>query len=1285
MPEWTEEQKQVIASRGQDLLVSAAAGSGKTAVLVQRILEKILDPHSEIDIDRLLVVTFTNAAAASLREKIRLRLEEASAGEDPARAGKARRQLSMLAGDHIETIDRFCREIVLDHADALEIDPSFRIADEGERKLLQSEAVSQIMEESLSDPSEEWQRDYRDFARLYAPGKTDAKLEDLILRFYEFSMSHEFPRMWRHHCADLYRDETDSGQWVQDLTDSLNKKMGEIHESLLAGLAICRRVGGPYHYAQAMEAHAALTDRLCNCSSPAAYAALLESFPWPRPGRKKSGKDAPPVEEDLEKQVKKIRERAKKSLDDLAENLFYAPEDTIRKARLDTARYMDVLVRLTDLFEERFEKEKRARNIADFSDVAHWALQVLIRVGEDGLPVLDERGEYAYTPLAREYAEYFREIYIDEYQDSNRVQELLLQSIAKSGGRFMVGDMKQSIYRFRMADTGIFLEKASTYSKQENAAQRRIDLHCNFRSRKEVLEAVNLVFGQIMRQEIGGVEYSREEALRPGYQFPEYEPGDPGDGPDLLPELILAERGDVPDASSAAQAEAEVVAKRILAMVGRLPVYNKETGEYAPAAFGDITILLRTAAGWAQTFSRVLDANGIPNRPDASTGYFDSVEVRTILSYLSILDNPRQDIPLAACLRSVIGGLDDNALAVICAQTERGPLYQRILAYRESGRDPGIRKKLEEFLRTAKRLRSLVKDTPIHILLWRIFDETGFERKISLTPGGRQKKANLALLVDMAMTYEETSYRGLFHFIRYIEKLRKAQTDIGQASEHTGRENLVRIMTMHKSKGLEFPIVFVCGLNKKHNLQDARGTLVLHERLGAGLDYCDAAHRWKMTNRIRSVIAGRIRTDAIGEELRVLYVAMTRAEQKLILTGCVDSRKKAVERALDVRTQTQKQLSTAVVEGAGSMLDWILAALARHETERGFFDSGRWDGPEFCESDAAALPGQILIRTGQELMSSHERQSAEEENRLEELLAPDAEPVSDPALRNRLAFMLSRGYEWAEGREGMPGKLSVSALKEKAYREELLRILKEDGGMLLTEAGSLIPAPDPAADPEPEGMLPAPLAMSAPHEAVNIPVPEFMKETSAIRQRKGTEVGTAYHLVLASLDLTADRTKAQIAARLESMLKCDKIQKDEASGIDPEKIEVFVSSPLGRRMAHAAQEKKLWREQPFVIGKKASEIRADWSEDETILIQGIIDAFFLEEDQVVLVDYKSDRARNGEEESLVRRYREQFRIYADALEKLLMKKVKEAWLYSLSLGKAIPVSLSDEEQHNEVD
>ena len=1275
---WTEEQSQVIASRGQTLLVSAAAGSGKTAVLVQRILDQLLDPSHPADVDRMLVVTFTKAAAGQLREKIRRRLEEAAGGEDPKRAEEAVRQLALLSGDHIETIDSFCKEVVADHADLLGIDPAFRIADDGEQKLLQADAAAQVIEEAYASEDPEYARSVQEFSELYAPGKTDRSLEDLILKFYTFSQSHPFPRLWRRECARQYRADAEGSAWKDAMTALTRMKVSELRLLIRQALEICLEPEGPYHYASALQSHERLFGALENCTQPGEFGSILRNRVWDRPGTKKRGKNAPFVDPAKEQNVKDIREGAKKELEKLEGNLFPCGEEEIVRLQEETARYMDVLVSLTDRFEDAFWQMKQERGIADFSDVAHGALRVLIRTDENGYPVTDDRGGYVPTEQAWEYADYFEEIYIDEYQDSNSVQEILLWSISRDAGtghnRFLVGDVKQSIYRFRMAEPELFVEKAAAWSPDEEAAERRIDLHRNFRSRGCVLDLVNLIFRQIMRREIGGVEYDDTQELKQGFPFPE-------DTEETCPELILVQKEDVPQARDRIEAEACAVAQRILAMAGRQQVYDKDRQACRPMRFGDIAILLRTSRGWAETFSRVLAEHGIPNRAGANTGYFDAPEVRTLLSYLHVLDNPRQDIPLAASLRSRIGHLNDRELAMVRAFSAEGSLYESVTAYLERGPEEAIREKLKAFTDRVDSLRRRVRDTPVHLLLWQILDETGFAEAVSASEGGRQKKANLDLLVDKAIAFEATSYRGLFHFIRYIEKLRKGSMDFGKAESGSADEDMVHIMTMHASKGLEFPVVFVSGLAKQHNQSDARSQLSLHGRLGAGIDHVDPRLRVRRPNRISSVISQQIMCDSIGEELRVLYVAMTRAEEKLILTGCVNDLEKTLSKMAAKRSWPEEKFAGTDILGASSMLDWVLWGLLRHESTRAFFDRERWNLPAAAPCGAAERPGRIRILTAGDLFLDAEQRKMEEAGRVLTLADVDPDTVYDPELDTWFRRMLTTGYSHA-GLEGMPGKLSVSELKHEGYAAEMARLEEMEPAVPMDSvAGGQPEEPGSAAGagPEPAGTVAGETAAAAgagPGAGAGepeVPVPQFLQEQE--QKMSGTARGTAVHAVLAALDFTQEPYPGQVAALLETMVKCDRIQKEEAAAVDPAKIEAFQASDLAARMRKAARQGKLLLEQPFVIGRKGDEIREDWSGDETVLIQGIIDAFFLEEDHIVLVDYKTDRARPGDEKSLERRYRTQFELYRDALEMLLDRKVTEGWLYSLSLGRAIAVDL----------
>ena len=1260
---WTDEQRSVIDSRDQSLLVSAAAGSGKTAVLVQRILDQILDRAHPVEIDRMLIVTFTNAAAMQLREKIRNRLEEvqdeASAAGDERILDLATRQLSLLAGDHIETIDRFCKEVVLDHASQIGIDPSFRIGDDGELKLLQSDAAQQVIEEAYAAEDPKWAKDFRAFSQLYAPGKTDRRLEDLILRFYDFSQSHAFPRIWRRECAMNYKGDAAGSEWMKSFLSTVLMTVRELHVLHRSAVDVCRQEDGPAHYLDAMEDDERILNALEGCRQAEEYRSVLSGLSWT--GLKRAKKKGPYVDPAKQEYAKNVRDKVKKGIDAIYKKMFPLPEEDIDLLRNETARYMDVLADLTDAFEDAFSRMKADRNIADFSDVAHSALRILIETDENGAPVKNENGSYIPTRTAAEYADYYDQIYIDEYQDSNPVQELLLWSVSKvprgQQNRFMVGDVKQSIYRFRMADPGIFNEKAQTWSADKESEERRIDLHANFRSRKCVIDAVNLIFRQIMRQEVGGIEYDDREELKPGYPYPD-EPGD------MVPELLLAQKEDYPDAGDKIFAEAQMVARRILDMAGRMKIYDKETKTYRPVTYGDITILLRTSGDYVRTFARVLSDHGIPCRSGSNTGYFDAAEVRTILSYLTVLDNPRQDIPLAAALRSEIGRLDDRELALIRTCSRDTSFYDSVLRYMECGEDEALLGKLDRFMSMTRLLRTYVKDTPIHILLWKIFDETGYADRVLASEGGRQKRANLDLLVDKAIAYEETSYRGLFHFVRYIEKLRKGEMDFGLAESPGESGNEVRIMTMHASKGLEFPVTFVSGLAKQHNRTDSDAAFVFNAALGAGMDYVDEELRVRTPNRIRSVISDRIHSDSIGEELRILYVAMTRAEQKLIMTACVDDRAAFLKKAALQRAVLEEKYPSTMILQSKCMLEWVIWGLIRHGAESSFFDDGRWELPEASTSPVRELEGQVRIMTGEEIVADAAVRSLVNMRRAEELRRTADDTVYDEKLRERLEGVLAQHYGHEEA-AGMPGKLSVSELKHAAYEAEMERLEEERDAMRLEdvigrENGSI----SENGSAQEEGTS----------DRADIPVPAFLQE-SAAQGLSGSARGTAYHEVLAAADFSTDPWPGQVAAQLETMVKCDRIQKDEADSVDPRRIERFLKSDLASRMRSAHRAGKLWREQPFVIGMRGDEIRDDWSGEETVLIQGIIDAFFIEDEHIILIDYKTDRAKPGDEQSLVNRYKKQFELYRSALEKLLGRKVTEGWLYSLSLGQAISVPL----------
>ena len=1370
---WTDEQKQVIRSRQQNLLVAAAAGSGKTAVLVERILGRILDRDNPLSLDRILVVTFTNAAAAQLRERIREAVTQAleKDPENPA----AIRQMALLHNDHIQTIDSFCLDLIRDHYSEIGLDPAFRIGDEGELKLMRSEAAGLVLEELYESADE----DFLEFSRCYAAGKDDRKLESFIEEFYIFSMAHPFPALWRKSCALAYREmQTEEGEagrsaeapgegeagssaetpgegeadrsagasgerkddssaeasWMELLLDYAGMRLADMEDLIQQLLRISRGEGGPSVYIPALESDLDLLGRLRTCGSYAGFQRCFAGLKW----KTLSGKKDPAADPQLREYVKDLRNKVKEAVVKIGKEYFSLPPELEEEFRLGAGRFMDVLVRMTDLFELRFHQAKEEKNILDFSDVEHAAVRVLLKTGEDGSPLPSGDGFFLLTPAAREYREYFQEVYIDEYQDSNPVQELLLRSVSREdpreGGRFMVGDVKQSIYRFRMAEPGIFMEKYDSYPEDEDGPCRRIDLHKNFRSRAGVLDSVNLVFRQIMRKEIGGISYGPAEALEAGKTFPALPEGT--ELSDFEAELILvdpaeqisgpqeAESGagtretrfgsdadgkasasgdrgaDSEDRSPAGQEagpdstasgesssgagrlpdteekdrkelEAAVTAQRIRQIAGKLPVWDEGLNAYRPARYGDIVILLRTAGSWARTFSEVLTKNGIPNRSGSRTGYFSAEEVRTVLSCLRILDNPRQDIPLAAVLRSPVGGLTDDELAMLRIVFPKEPLYDCVncwlsgYADRPDARFPeGDQKrltdKLARFSAVFSSLRERVCDLPIHLLLWKILDETGYGDAAAAGPDGLQKKANLDMLVEKAIAYEKTSYKGLFHFIRYIEKLKKFEVDFGEAGIAQEDENLVRIMTIHRSKGLEFPIVFVSGLGAGINRMDTRGPLLLHASLGAGINFIDPGLRLEKPVLMKKVIAAKIDLDNLGEELRILYVAMTRAKEKLILTGCVRDRAAFAKKLGTARRQETEKLSFSMIQGAGSMLEWVFAALLRHKREQGFLEEAFPGLPGLTEENPVfELPGGFRIRTGAEILrGALEREQEAEQDRVR-LGIFDPGTVYDPRVKKELETALSSAYRYP-GHGSIPGKVSVSELKMIGYEAEMeRRELEEEAAPL----GEISASPGRREDPP-----------------ADYPVPEFMKEEPETETVSGAVTGTLYHMFLADFDFRLGREEDAVARQLETMVRCDKIQKDEAALIRPYPLKRFLQSDLARRMGLAQEKGMLYREMPFVTGMKADRLKDSWDPGETVLVQGIIDAYFFEEDGIVLVDYKTDRALEGDEESLVRRYQTQFDLYREALESLTGKRVKESFLYSLSLGRAVPVPAREEKQ-----
>ena len=1227
--QWTTSQQQVIDHRSPNLLVSAAAGSGKTAVLVERILALVTDPEKPADIDRLLVVTFTNAAAAEMRERVLAAMEKRL--ESHPDDEHLQRQSAVMHEAMITTIHSFCLDVIRNYVYLLDLDPAFRVAEEGEIRLLRRDVLEELLEE-------EYGRGTGSFLRLadsLSPGRNDDGLVKIIAQLYTFSRAYPWPREWEQMCLSLYSvrtvQELNGSDWMKKLLSDVRVMAGDLCLRMEKACALSGEPDGPASYLPALSEE---LDRLRLLERAGDYEACRRAVRnascW---GRLKAVRSAQ-VDPDKKEMVKTLRDSVKADVKKLEETFFACSlEDHLEIIGL-CRENAEELIRLVECFGDLFTAAKRERGIVDFNDLEQLALQVLIK---------EENGEKVPTEAARAYRERFAWVMTDEYQDSNLVQEVILSAVSREDNRFMVGDVKQSIYRFRQARPDLFLEKARSYAQagtetgkeagqEDRVSGIRIELHQNFRSRKQILSGVNMLFRQMMARDIGGVDYDDAAALYPGAEYPET-----GSDESLLPECLLAmPEDDSLSAEDSVKEEARMAAGRIRALKGVFPV-SDGAGGYRSARYGDMVILLRSAAGWGEIFADVLTENGIPAFLATGTGYFSAPEVQLMLAFLQILDNPRQDIPLAAVLRSPIGDLSDEELAGIRAACPEGDFFEACEAYRngENAGDPAGRK-LETFFTLLGQLREESVRLPIHRLIWRILDLTGYDDLVLAMPGGSSRKANLEMLIQKAMAYEQGSYKGLFHFLRYIENLQKYEVDFAQAPEYGENADAVRIMTIHRSKGLEFPIVFVCGMGKAFNQTDSSSPVVLHPVLGMGIRCMQTKLRVRLNVLLRDVLAHSIREENLGEELRILYVAMTRAREKLILTGTV-KKEDALRRWFLAGDDKRRILPYSVRSKAGSYLDLIMPALFRHRCSDAFLEEmgmasdplhpSREDGWGFDLHPVRAGGSHPLLKQSGEQPTK--RLKAED-------LQTGEEKVYDPVLQERMKEALRLGQWQAPLR--VPVKVSVSDLKSGKYDED---ILPEE--VLWPENGTA---------------------------ALSVETPE-----SHAAGLSGAQLGTLYHRVMELLDYTSpeyDRPDF-VQRQLESMVKYGKIQKGESKAVSAEVIGTFLTSAAGQRFRLAALRHSLYRETPFVMGVQAGELRAEWDGGGTVLVQGIIDAWFEEGDSLVLLDYKTDRVSSPDGSELAEKYHRQLELYEKALTGLTGKKVKEKLIYAFALGREIKI------------
>lgn len=1206
---FTKEQQQVIDLRNRNILVSAAAGSGKTAVLVERIITRLTKDETPLNVDELLIVTFTEAAASEMKERIHGAIEKALE-EEPDNL-HLQRQATLIHQAQITTIHKFCLSVIRDYFYTIDLDPGFRVGEEGELKLIKKDVAEAVLESAY----EEGNAAFVNFVESFAIGRDDRKLEELILQLYEFSRSYPNPKKWLDSCAEQYDvqsvEELEQKPFVLEIVEEIKQYLNDLQNLLEFGMDICEEEDGPAVYKDALQSDWMFVRELQEVGT---FTKMQEKL-WDVKWTKLAACRDKTVSEKKIQQVKDIRDEVKDLIKDISKQYFFDDVHEIQKEMARSQENMKTLTNLVKTFADAFSEEKRRKNLIDFNDMEQYALQILTR---------EEDGAYVPSMVAENYQEKFAEVMIDEYQDSNLVQEAILTSVSGVSkgvyNIFMVGDVKQSIYRFRLSRPELFMEKFHTYSL-DGSEKQRIDLHKNFRSRKEVLQSTNFVFEQIMIPEFGGIAYDEKAAL---YVGADYE-----DRPGNETEVLIVEASDS-KTEERMELEAESVAKRIKELMATHVIYDKRMGNYRKVQYGDIVVLTRSLKGWTDVFSAVLNQAGIPTYTSSKEGYFETQEIRLLLAYLKILDNPRQDIPFAAVMTSMLGGFTSEEMALIRCHEREKTLYDAACDYAKHGEKADIRECLRTFLSTYEHFRSRVPYTAIHTMLWQILDETGYGNYMATLPGGEQRAANLEMLIEKAVAFEGTSYKGLFNFVRYIEQLQKYDVDYGEASLLDEKMDVVNLMSIHKSKGLEFPVVFVVGMGKQFNMQDTRQSIVVHPEFGVGIDAIDSTLRIKSPTLLKKVIQQKVQKESKAEELRVLYVAMTRAKEKLILSGATTDLEKELSQLASIANRKKRQLPYYRLTKANKYMDWVLPALLRNQCFVDILEQHGMHVPYQNVMFSEEVPIRVRKVTVEELVGADMEERLQDEITKVMLQKWDTSRVYDADMKEQIEEQFS--YEYPYHNDAVvKQKLSVSELKKRDYQEE-------EGEVVFKE----------------EEVVPL--------------LPKFLQKEEELT---GASRGSAYHKLLELLDFTQEYDAESLQRDIQEKEQSGLITKEMTECIRREDILSFLRSSAGQRMKEASRKGKCFAEQPFVLGMKAKEIYPDINSDEWMLVQGIIDVYFEEEDGMVVLDYKTDKVFHAQE--LVDRYRAQLNYYAHALERLTGKKVKEKIIYSFALQKEIEV------------
>ncbi|MFR9041936.1 MAG: helicase-exonuclease AddAB subunit AddA [Intestinibacter bartlettii] len=1345
-PKWTQEQQNVIDSRGGNLLVAAAAGSGKTAVLVERIIQMILNSDLKIDIDKLLVVTFTNAAASEMRERIGDAISK-KLDENPEDE-HLQDQLVLLNKASITTIHSFCLEVIKSNFHKINLDPNFRIGDETECSLMKLEAIDETFDILYEQNDEE----FCYLVDCYAEKRGDSNLQNLILSIYSFVMASPYPKVWLKESAEDFNitDDFDfaTSKWAKAILETVKIQMEGIEKSL------CKAIEDVY----GIDELVTFTDKLkieyekikeilyaCDTSWSDAYRQISSmTFENYAKGVKRIPKDAPSYIKEEKDKAKKIRDNAKKSIEKIKTSVFNKNYDDLK----DEIKFLYPIVKsLSDvvlMFEQIYSQKKRDKGIIDFNDIEHFALQILTETDENGDFVFDEEGKNIPSDIALEYREKFYEIFIDEYQDSNQVQEVILSTIAKQKepNRFMVGDVKQSIYRFRQAKPEIFLQKYATYDTDLSSKYKKIMLYKNFRSRKEVVDSVNYIFEHIMSKNLGEIDYNEEEKLNLGANFEEVE-----DEKIILggaTEIHLMEKK-VPEVEDpdeeeeegedldASQIEARMVGKIIRDIMRPnengeiMQVFDKKLETYRNVEYKDIVILLRATSAWAPVFAEELINMDIPTYADMGQGYFETMEIQVIMSFLKVIDNPMQDIPLIAILRSPIYGFtpedfidiritdkkvsfyeammmfvgekidlsneeeqdiaedeisDDIGNEIIdvnineensYVDADMDDYYQNInyedfeyeneefiyndevmyesyisenveddLIYEinsniegdEESQKSELELKVRRFLDDLKELQEKSMYMSTDEFLWYIYTNSGYYAYCGALPGGSQRQANLRILFERAKQFEETSFKGIFNFINFISKLKKSNSDMGSAKTLGENANVVRIMSIHKSKGLEFPIVICSGMGRNFNTMDFRKDVLYHHELGYGPQIVDFERRISYPSIAKEALKCKINIENISEEMRILYVALTRAKEKLIITSSI----KDIEQNMhkwSSNISTEKMVSKYDILNGKNYMDWMMPAIIKHKdlediretynlsTSISMEDESKWSVKTWSRDDID--------------FEKHEKEGIREVLNTMDLSQHDTEYYEQ--IEKKLNFE----YPYL----GVVKKAASISVTEIKKRQEEYEEQEDSLGLY--------------------------------KHKTTLKKPKFLSESQKSEKITGARRGTIVHLIMEVLDFEKVNTESEIKAQIQDLVKRRIITEKESQVLSPRKIMRFFKSPIAKRMLSS---KFVKREQKIYTQIKMNDIylndeifknNRETYENESVMLRGVIDLYFEEDDGLVILDYKTDFVDENNKKEIIHKYKKQIEIYADVLSKLTGKKVKEKYLYLFGIDEQVKV------------